>query len=212
MLTRHKRVVVKPNRSAGGYQLRFVTRTEPWSAPGPLSGEWVVEEHLDAARSLSVQTDVRKTGPRVMFCGEMHTTGGAYDGYFSPVEESTDATTKELTQWASALGSHLAGHGYAGSCGIDAGLDPRGQLFATESNVRRTATTAPHALVERLSRAAGLRKPAWLLATGGREHHIPSPRSLSCYRRQGWPGHRAGPKELCCTGTRPPTAKPGPTP
>ncbi|MFE5086161.1 hypothetical protein [Streptomyces mirabilis] len=49
MLTRHKRVVVKPNRSAGGYQLRFVTRTEPWSAPGPLSGEWVVEEHLDAA-------------------------------------------------------------------------------------------------------------------------------------------------------------------
>ncbi|WP_143670109.1 peptide ligase PGM1-related protein [Streptomyces sp. Ag109_G2-15] len=166
MLTRHKRVVVKPNRSAGGYQLHFVTRTEPWSAPGPLSGEWVVEEHLDAARSLSVQMDVRKTGPRVVFCGEMHTAGGAYDGYFSPVEKSTDATTKELTRWASALGSHLAGHGYAGSCGIDAVLDPRSRLFATESNVRRTATTAPHALVDRLSRAAGLREPAWLLATG----------------------------------------------
>ncbi|MFF2469107.1 preATP grasp domain-containing protein [Streptomyces mirabilis] len=166
MLTRHERVVMKPNRSAGGYQLRCVTRAEPWSAPNSLSGEWVVEEHLDVARSLSVQMDVRKTGPRVVFSGEMHTAGGAYEGYFSPVEESTDATTKELTQWASALGRHLAGHGYAGSCGIDAVLDVQGRLSATESNVRRTATTAPHALVDRLSRAAGLREPAWLLATG----------------------------------------------
>ncbi|MFF7754707.1 peptide ligase PGM1-related protein [Streptomyces sp. NPDC007971] len=166
MLTRHERVVVKPNRSAGGYQLHFVTRTAPWSAPGPPAGEWVVEEHLDVARSLSVQMDVGKAGPRVVFSGEMHTAGGAYDGYFSPVEESTNATTKELAQWAWALGLHLARHGYAGSCGIDAVLDPQGRLFATESNVRRTATTAPHALVDRLSRAAALREPAWLLATG----------------------------------------------
>lgn len=166
MLARYERVVVKPDRSAGGYGLRFVSRTDPVPAPGEQAGAWVVEQCLDAVRAVSVQMEAFPAGPRLLFSGEMRTTTGSFVGYVSPLEDRAGTFVKELWHWGSALGHHLAGHGYIGPYGIDAVLASDGRLYATESNVRRTATITPWVMVDRLSRTGKLSDPAWLLGRG----------------------------------------------
>ncbi|HZX39785.1 MAG TPA: peptide ligase PGM1-related protein, partial [Streptomyces sp.] len=131
-----------------------------------VDGDWVVEQCLDVARSVSVQLEACPGGPRPMFSGEMRTSGGSFTGYVSPVEDMAEDSAKELEQWGLALGRYLARQGYAGPYGLDAVLASGGRLYATESNVRRTATTTPHAMAGRLGRAAGLSSPAWLIANG----------------------------------------------
>ncbi|GGI93875.1 hypothetical protein [Streptomyces brasiliensis] len=161
MLVGHERLVVKANRAAGGYRLCRVTRADP--GPHPQSGQWVVEQYLGVVRSVSVQGEVLESGPRLAFSGGMRTADAACTGYDSPLTACPDGVGKDLDRWASVLGRHLAAHGYRGTFGIDAVMDSQCRLLATESNVRRTATTTPHAMVDRLRRTAGLvlyREPA----------------------------------------------------
>ncbi|MFE7775206.1 peptide ligase PGM1-related protein [Streptomyces sp. NPDC057445] len=165
MLGGYERVVVKPDRSAGGQGLRFLSRSDPAPMPPPEdpAGTWVVEQCLDVARSVSIQMEVGQAGPHAVFSGEMRTAGGCYTGYVSPLEDAAQPFVAELERWGAALGRHLARFGYAGPYGIDAVIAADGSLYATESNVRRTATTTARSMVERLGRAAGLGSPAWLL-------------------------------------------------
>ncbi|WP_142215454.1 peptide ligase PGM1-related protein [Streptomyces sp. SLBN-118] len=166
VLARYERVVVKPDRSAGGYGLRFVSRTDPVPAAGEQAGTWVVEQRLDTVQAVSVQMEALPAGPRVLFSGEMRTTTGSFVGYVSPLEDRAGTSVKELEHWGSALGHHLTGHGYVGPYGIDAVLASDGRLYATESNVRRTATITPGFMVDRLSRTGKISDPAWLLGRG----------------------------------------------
>lgn len=172
MLDRYGRIVVKPDRSAGGHGLRFLSvadasRMRP-ASPFPSAGSagWVVEERLDVDRSLSVQMEALPSGPRLLFTGAMRTVAGSYTGYVSPLDRATSPAGRQLEQWAVLLGRHLSAHGYAGPFGIDALLARDGTLYATESNVRRTATTTPQAMVKRLSSDAGLDSPSWMLSEG----------------------------------------------
>ncbi|MFD8195625.1 preATP grasp domain-containing protein [Streptomyces wuyuanensis] len=169
MLGRYGRVVVKPDRSAGGCGLTFLSRAG--SALGPIdhgaSGTWVVERCLDVARSVSVQLITRPgAATRVVHSGEMRTAAGSYTGYVSPLHGVARRTVRELERWGTALGAYLAARGYAGPYGLDAVVTADGTLYATESNVRRTATTTPQAMVERLARTAGFEDRAWLVASG----------------------------------------------
>ncbi|WP_181382838.1 hypothetical protein [Streptomyces sp. CG 926] len=41
------------------------------------------------------------------------------------------------------LGRHLVDHGYSGPFGLDGLVDADGIAYASESNIRRTATTTP---------------------------------------------------------------------
>ncbi|WP_329112707.1 peptide ligase PGM1-related protein [Streptomyces sp. NBC_01353] len=172
MLEGYGRIVVKPDRSAGGHGLRFISGADAgWARAVPPPGAagrggWVVEEWLAEARSVSVQMEALPSGPHLLFTGEMRTVAGSYTGYVSPLDHATDMATRELEHWGAMLGRHLSAHGYCGPYGIDALLASDGTLYATESNVRRTATTTPQAMVDRLSSDAGFDSPAWLLAEG----------------------------------------------
>ncbi|MFF1778036.1 hypothetical protein [Streptomyces virginiae] len=62
LLGDRRRVVVKPDRSAGGHGMRFVSREDLrgeasllLDAVGGPEGLWVVEECLDVAESVSTQ-------------------------------------------------------------------------------------------------------------------------------------------------------------
>ncbi|WP_418960686.1 peptide ligase PGM1-related protein [Streptomyces tritici] len=170
LLAKHGRVVVKPDRSAGGHGLRFLAAAEgPWTgadlAPvGGPAGLWVVEELIDVARSVSVQAETGPDGPNVLFSGEMRTEAGCFTGYASPLPPSPDGTGPTLERWGRSLGTYLAERGYAGPFSIDAMVSASGELIAGESNVRRTATTTPHAMVARLAAAAVTGRPAWATA------------------------------------------------
>ncbi|MFJ3202497.1 peptide ligase PGM1-related protein [Streptomyces sp. NPDC086989] len=173
LLRDHERVVVKPDRSAGGHGMRFVSRDDlgggaslPLDTVGGPEGLWVVEECLDVAESVSVQLEVSATGTRALFTGAMRTVQGSFTGYVSPLPPSRAHVAAELEEWGTALGRHLADHGYAGPFGLDALVDTAGVAYASESNIRRTATTTPHAMVTRLTAGSAAPPPAWAVAKG----------------------------------------------
>ncbi|MFD6888127.1 peptide ligase PGM1-related protein [Streptomyces sp. NPDC059957] len=173
LLRDHHRVVVKPDRSAGGHGMRFVARDDlrggaslPLDAVGGPEGLWVVEECLDVAESVSVQLEVTAAGPRVVFSGAMRTVRGSFTGYVSPLPPSCAHVAGELEEWGTALGRHLAAHGYAGPFGLDALVDTEGVAYASESNIRRTATTTPHSMVMRLTDGSANPHPAWAVSKG----------------------------------------------
>ncbi|QGV77855.1 peptide ligase PGM1-related protein [Streptomyces ficellus] len=169
-LAGHGRAVLKPDRSAGGHGILFVSPGDPWwlgldeGGLGGAEGPWIVEERLDVAHSVSVQMDVGPHGVGPAFSGEMRTVGPVFSGYLSPLTGATAGAAEELERWGRALGTYLADRGYAGPFGIDAVITRDGALVATESNIRRTATTTPQVMIARLARSAGLTgTPAWLL-------------------------------------------------
>ncbi|MFB9558258.1 peptide ligase PGM1-related protein [Streptomyces roseoviridis] len=170
LLASHGRVVVKPDRSAGGHGLSFLTAAaQPWTGAdlatvGGPEGLWIVEERIDVARSVSVQMETGPGGSRALFSGEMRTVAGCFTGYLSPLPDGAAGTGPVLEAWGRALGGFLADHGYAGPFSIDAMVSADGEVFAGESNVRRTATTTPQAMVARLAARSGAGEPAW--ATG----------------------------------------------
>ncbi|MFD3722884.1 peptide ligase PGM1-related protein [Streptomyces sp. NPDC058674] len=173
LLRDHEHVVVKPDRSAGGHGMRFLSRDDlrggaplVLDAVGGPDGVWVVEECLDVAESVSIQLEVTASGPRVLFSGAMRTDRGSFTGYVSPLPPSCAHLSDELEEWGMALGRHLAAHGYAGPFGLDALVDADGTAYASESNIRRTATTTPHTMVMRLTAASGNARPAWSVAKG----------------------------------------------
>ncbi|MFF7244568.1 peptide ligase PGM1-related protein [Embleya sp. NPDC008237] len=163
LLAAWKRVVVKPDRSAGGHGLRFVTRDDRAAATPPTAGErWVVEQYVDHNRAVSAQGHCAPDGVSVPFDGEMRMSGGSFAGYRSPLHDVPGVARAELATWTLALGRHLAAEGYRGPFSLDAVCAPDGTLHALECNVRRTATTTPHVLVTRLT---GNPASAWSTGT-----------------------------------------------
>ncbi|MFI1279868.1 peptide ligase PGM1-related protein [Streptomyces sp. NPDC020858] len=173
LLRDYERVVVKPDRSAGGHGMRFVSRDDLRGGANLLldtvggpEGMWVVEECLDVAASVSIQLEVTTSGARGLFSGAMRTAYGSFTGYVCPLPPSCAHVADELEQWGKALGRHLADHGYAGPFGLDALVGEDGVAYASESNIRRTATTTPHTMVTRLTAESANAHPAWSVAKG----------------------------------------------
>ncbi|NEA54242.1 hypothetical protein G3I60_08760 [Streptomyces sp. SID13666] len=156
-------IVVKPDRSAGGHGLRFISGRDLPLAAEPAAGQWVVEEYLAHCRSVSAQFHTGEHEPRMLFSGEMSTRDGAFTGYRSPLADVPEYTVKKLERWGLDLGDYLAARGYRGPYSIDALVTRQGGLYATEANVRRTATTTPHAMITRLLPSSPT--PAWLMGT-----------------------------------------------
>ncbi|MEV6400403.1 peptide ligase PGM1-related protein [Streptomyces sp. NPDC051907] len=170
LLQQHERVVVRPDRSAGGHGLRFLSRKDARgvalaleSVGGP-DGTWVVEEYVPAAESVSIQMENTASGTRALFSGAMRTEQGSFTGYVSPLPPSCAHVARELEAWGMRLGRHLAEGGYLGPFGVDALVSKAGVVYASESNVRRTATTTPHTMVYRLTAASGVSRPAWAVS------------------------------------------------
>ncbi|MFD6418289.1 peptide ligase PGM1-related protein [Streptomyces sp. NPDC060194] len=177
MLDVHGRVVLKPDRSAGGHGLRFLAQGDDLAGQlPPPDSRWVVERHIAHGRAVSAQGYVSpKDEVGVAFDGEMRMVGGSYAGYRSPAGLPALAAA-ELARWTRALGRHLAAHGYRGPYSLDALHTDDGALYALESNVRRTATSTAHALVTRLTAPDGRPPedrpaPAWSTGTV----HVPRP-------------------------------------
>ncbi|MFF4322808.1 peptide ligase PGM1-related protein [Streptomyces sp. NPDC001568] len=172
LLEQHERVVVKPDRSAGGHGMRFLSRQDvrgsgvALDTVGGPQGTWVVEEHVAVAESVSIQMENTLFGTKALFSGAMRTEQGSFTGYASPLPPSCAHVAGELEEWGLALGRHLAEHGHLGPFGLDALVDTDGVPYASESNVRRTATTTPHAMATRLTAASGVANPAWAVSKG----------------------------------------------
>jgi hypothetical protein len=116
----------------------------------------------------------------------MRTADGSFTGYRSPLTGAgAKAVREELRAWGRGLGERLAAQGYVGPFGIDALLGDDGLVYATESNVRRTATTSPHAMVRRLLYATDRPDPAWLMAKDAAAAPLAFPGALALLHGRG---------------------------
>ncbi|MFB7979688.1 preATP grasp domain-containing protein [Streptomyces vinaceus] len=192
LLREYERVVVKPDRSAGGHGMRFVSRDDlrggavlPLDTVGGPEGLWVVEECLEVAESVSIQLEVTDSATHMLFSGAMRTAYGSFTGYASPLPSSCAHVADELEEWGTALGRHLADHGYAGPFGLDALVDAEGVAYASESNIRRTATTTPHAMVTRLTAGSANSDPAWSVSKGWTRSPMDFDEALARLRASG---------------------------
>ncbi|MGK4581846.1 peptide ligase PGM1-related protein [Kitasatospora sp. HPMI-4] len=182
LLERYPRVLVKPARAAGGDGFRILTRADlpvltDHGAVRQRAEGWVVEEYVPFVRDVSVQMEVGPGGPAVVYTGEMRTRDCSYHGFASPLAELERGSgcaadegpggdvRGELERAGMALGGHLADCGYRGRFSIDAGVTEDRTVYAVESNVRRTATTARQAMVQRLASVSGRTGRAWLSDT-----------------------------------------------
>ncbi|MFC8224824.1 hypothetical protein [Streptomyces sp. NPDC057287] len=154
LLASHPRVVVKPDRSAGGHGLHFVSRGDQPPKPPPPDSRWVVEEYVEHTRAVSAQGHATATTVEVAYDGEMRMVSGSFAGYCSPLNDLSARARRELTNWTRALGGQLAAEGYRGPYSLDLVCTHDGTLYALECNVRRTATTTAHAMVRRLAGAS----------------------------------------------------------
>ncbi|WP_327286834.1 peptide ligase PGM1-related protein [Streptomyces sp. NBC_01198] len=165
LLAAHERLVVKPDRSAGGHGMHFVARDDPAPHPAPPpDSRWVVEEYVDHTRAVSAQGYVTAARVEVTYDGEMRMSGGSFAGYRSPLDGVSGTARRELAHWTRALGRHLAAGGYRGPYSLDAVCTEDDVLYALECNVRRTATTTAQAMVTRLVPTGGA-VPAWSTGT-----------------------------------------------
>ncbi|GAA1369605.1 peptide ligase PGM1-related protein [Streptomyces beijiangensis] len=160
------RAVVKPDRSAGGHGLRFVDKDDPVLDVPAGTGQWVVEEYVPHKESISAQCVCGPTGPRTVFTGRMTVSRGEFTGYRAPLTGISGAALAQFEEWCLTFGRHLAGLGYLGPYSLDALLTEAGDICVTESNVRRTATTTPHAAISRLASTLRIHPSAWALGSG----------------------------------------------
>ncbi|WP_171052819.1 preATP grasp domain-containing protein [Streptomyces marianii] len=170
-VTSYGGAVVKPVRGSNGYGVRFLSTED---LPGlealvdsylsEVSDQprgWVVEQRLDLARVVTVEMEVTEAGPQVLHVGEMRTPNGSFSGQVTPLEENSPAVD-QLTADGLALGRHLDQLGYRGPFDIDGGITGDGQLYATESNLRRTGATYLDLLVRRFLGTEDAARAVWL--------------------------------------------------
>jgi len=163
ILSRHDEAIVKKDRGSGGGGQFRITRNDMICRPSLLDGlrsfvqrgstlghTFVVERCIPLQLDVTIDLEITEYGPRPLYVGAMDCLNGAFNGMSVPAPLSTIAR-QDLHAAADRLGAFLFQKGYRGFFDIDGGLDPAGELYLFEANVRRTSTSLWHAVLRRVA-------------------------------------------------------------
>ena len=172
ILISHQTAIVKLDRSSNGFGHWLVER-----APAGLiaegcrhyvrthaaqGGSFVVEAFVPFTSVPSVEALVSSEGIEVAYLCDQRYTGVTFSGMSCPPQGLPNEARQELEAAALSIGGVLRRNGYRGYFDVDAGITANGQLFLTECNVRRTAGTWIHELLDRLVGKDERGKRAWV--------------------------------------------------
>jgi len=173
LVRHHGRVMIKLDRSSNAYGHCAVSADDGADGLEKKIGEllqahpeqprrFVVEQFLIAAASPSIELNVTDHGVDTYyfcfqrFANQLFSGMVADDGGISPSLRRQMITAGEL------IGASLRDHGYRGIFDLDAMVTEKGEVFFSETNVRRTAGTFAHELVSRLVGPQGMANRIWI--------------------------------------------------
>jgi hypothetical protein len=155
-------VIVKLDRSSNGFGHVYVRR-QALNGSGPAalltSGlapvahqpPWFTCERLMPFVAVpSVEMVVTREGVKPLYLCDQRCPGGSFSGMTAPLPRLAPEVERELLHIGRAFGTYLAELGYRGVFDVDAGLTAAGEVYVTETNLRRTGGTYLDALVRRL--------------------------------------------------------------
>lgn len=160
LLERVPRVIVKYDRSSNGYGTLVLDREER-DLEGRLAShlerygaqalDFVVEAHEVLSRVPSIEISVDDSGSQTLYVCDMRCSGNAFRGLVSPPAALEEDVAQALERVGARYGRYLHEIGYRGVADVDCGVNVRGRLFVTETNLRRTGGTYLDDIARRLA-------------------------------------------------------------
>jgi hypothetical protein len=156
-------VIVKFDRSSNGYGHLTIPPDEMASEAGlrdrlvrhlaafsQQPSNFTVEAFQPFTHVPSVEMVVEESGVRLLYVCDQRCRNASFFGMVTPPVGLPASAERELLRAGEVFGDSLRGLGYRGVFDVDAGLTDAGQLFVTETNLRRTGGTYLDTLVRRL--------------------------------------------------------------
>jgi hypothetical protein len=123
---------------------------------------FVVERFLTFSNVPSIEILVTDAGCQLLYICDMRCPNGSFSGMITPAEGLPPRVVPELIEAGRRYGNSLHRSGFRGIFDLDAGVTSEGQVFITESNLRRTGGTYLHTLLRRLVGHQYLETHTWL--------------------------------------------------
>lgn len=161
LLETHPQVRVKLDRSSNAYgQVTLAAADGPDVVARAIErqlavcsdqpADFVVECAVDVAASPSIEMTVGEGSVATSYFCLQRYRGGHFSGMVADPSELAPKLAATMTAAGAQVGRHLHDRGYRGVFDLDAVVTRHGELYFTETNVRRTAGTFIHELVSRL--------------------------------------------------------------
>jgi hypothetical protein len=162
-LQEHKKIVFKFNRSSNGYGISILEHQNFKDVASlnkhlenHIAGfdgqpqEFVLEKFIDYQDIPSVELIVDDDGYELLYLCNQFCIGYSWAGMITPPIGLDDAINKELHEIGDRFGNYIYKLGFRGVCDVDCGVSTSNEVFASESNFRRTGGTYTDILVRRL--------------------------------------------------------------
>jgi len=171
---RHKQYKIKPNRGSNGFGhltlgvaahennglAEHVKQLFNGLADQP-SG-FVLEPFVPFVDSPSVEIHISRSGPMLTYTCSMRVPGGSFSGMLTPPGQEHAKMREQLDAYGLKFGEYLHRNDVFGFCDVDAGVTENGEMFLTETNLRKTGGTYLDLLMRRLVADDYERTHSWL--------------------------------------------------
>jgi hypothetical protein len=136
-------LIVRPGSDvAGGVQQHFADTQQPM--------EFTVEALANFVSVPSVEMIVSEDGVELLYVCDQRCPNASFSGMETPPRDLSREHAETLLHAGRTFGEYLHTHGIRSVFDIDAGITADGEMYVTETNLRRTGGTYIDTLVRRL--------------------------------------------------------------
>lgn len=172
-LNKYEKVIVKLDRSSNGYGHLILSRNDNLYAVidsyiqnfAEQPQEFIVERFIPFVSVPSIEMIIESSNIDLYYICDQRCRNHSFSGMRTGFTDLPEHIINELLSAGKLLGNYLYNLGYRGIFDIDAGVTKEGELFFTESNIRRTGGTYLHELVCKLVGKNYLRDRVWVSDT-----------------------------------------------
>lgn len=161
LLVKYDKLIIKLDRSSNGYGHFIITRkSHIKSLETYLKSyiysykeqpqEFIVEVFMPFISVPSIEMIIDSSGINPYYICDQRCRNHSFSGMTTPPIKLLGQSKQKLLEAGYSFGEYLYNIGYRGVFDIDAGITEDGNLFFTETNLRRTGGTYLHELVCRL--------------------------------------------------------------